>query len=44
MPATTTPKRRPRDEEKQSLAAYALNGFAWLAFMLFLFWLAGLKL
>ncbi|MBY0339283.1 MAG: hypothetical protein K2X11_21900 [Acetobacteraceae bacterium] len=41
-----TPRnRRPsaRDEAPMSLPAYMLHGSAWIAFLLFLFWLAGLK-
>ena len=41
----TPQNRRPsaRDEAPMSLGLYVLHGFAWIAFLLFLFWLAGLK-
>lgn len=38
-----TQRRRLQDEEKMSLGTYMLHGSAWIGFMLFLFWLAGLK-
>jgi hypothetical protein len=37
------PPLRARDEAPMSLGSYALHGAAWIAFMMFLFWLAGLR-
>ncbi|MBY0335490.1 MAG: hypothetical protein K2X11_02690 [Acetobacteraceae bacterium] len=41
--ATVAARRRNRDEPPMSLTTYLLHGAGWLTFMLFLFWLAGLK-
>lgn len=41
--ATIATRRRKRDEPPMSLPVYLLHGTGWIAFMLFLFWLAGLK-
>jgi hypothetical protein len=40
---TRLPARRRRDEPRMSLGSYLLHGSAWIGFMLFLFWLAGMK-
>lgn len=42
---SVTPARpRRREEGRQSLLSYCLQGASFLAFLLFLFWMAGFKL
>lgn len=41
-PAMTNSPRK-NTQEKQSLLSYSLQGAGFLGFMLFLFWMAGLK-
>lgn len=41
--ATITAPARKNAPEKQSLLSYCIQGASFMGFMLFLFWMAGLK-